>query len=145
MTSAAVVAYHRQNREVKISYAGHPPVLYKRSTDKSWAYIRRLKTNWERQGFPLNLPLAIDETTQYPEISLPVLPGDRFIIYTDGIIDTPNILGKPFGLTRLKNVLDENSESPLPVLKSAVLKRLERFSENALNHDDITLIVLEIS
>ncbi|MCP4369078.1 MAG: serine/threonine-protein phosphatase, partial [Deltaproteobacteria bacterium] len=30
MTTAAVVAYYSQENEARISYAGHPPVLYKR-------------------------------------------------------------------------------------------------------------------
>jgi len=38
MTTAAVVAYYSQESEAKVSYAGHPPVLYRRTTDMAWSF-----------------------------------------------------------------------------------------------------------
>lgn len=73
-----------------------------------------------------------------------MIPGDRLFVYTDGIIDTPNPEGESFGLARLKDILDATSAAPLPVLKSAVLKTLQQYSEKELTHDDVTLIALEI-
>jgi len=40
MTTAAVVAYYSKETEVSVSYAGHPPVLYKHAADKAWAFAR---------------------------------------------------------------------------------------------------------
>ena len=73
-----------------------------------------------------------------------MIPGDRLFVYTDGIIDAPNPFGESFGLKRLKDVLDENAAAPLSELKSTVLKTLTQYTQKKLNHDDITLIVLEI-
>ena len=71
-------------------------------------------------------------------------PGDRLFVYTDGIIDTPNPEGESFGLVRLKDVLDANAEASLSELKSAVLNTLKQYAKKELNHDDVTLIALEI-
>ncbi|CAB1070819.1 hypothetical protein D1AOALGA4SA_1049 [Olavius algarvensis Delta 1 endosymbiont] len=54
----------------------------------------------------------------------------------------PNV--ESFGLTRLKEVLDANSEVPFPALKSAVLQELHEFAEKGLTYDDMTLIAMEI-
>ena len=144
MTTAAVVAYHRPEGRVKISYAGHPPVFHKKAADKTWSYIKPAKRKDQSGGFPINLPLATDIDTHYAEVAISTGPGDRFFVYTDGITDALNSSGQPFRLKRLKNVLDENSEVPLADLKSSVLKRLNRYTDKEIDHDDITLIALEI-
>ena len=144
MTTAAVVAYYRQESEARISYAGHPPILYRRTDDKSWSFARPSDRKDKSKGFLLNIPLAIELDTIYEQFTISMVPGDRLFVYTDGIIDTPSPEGESFGLTRLKDVLDANPKATLSELKSVVLKRLHDYAEKELSHDDITLIALEI-
>jgi sigma-B regulation protein RsbU (phosphoserine phosphatase) len=144
MTTAAVVAYYSQENEARISYAGHPPVLYRRVSDKAWSYARPPGRKGQIDGFPINIPLAIDLDTLYGQITISMAPGDRLFVYTDGIIDTPSPEGESFGLSRLKDALDANTGVPLSELKSAVLKTLHQYSGKELTHDDVTLIALEI-
>ena len=132
MTTAAVVAYYREKRQAIISYAGHPPVLYSRAKDKAWSYARLPDRNDQSDGFLRNIPLAIDLETLYGQLTIPIVTGDRLFVYTDGIIDAPNPEGKSFGLSRLKEVLDTNTNVPLSELKSAVLKALHQYSKIAL-------------
>ena len=144
MTTAAVVAYYRQESEARVSYAGHPPVLYQRANDRVWSYARPPGRKGQSDGFPLNIPLAIDLDTHYSQITIAMTPGDQIFAYTDGIIDAPNPGGERFGLARLKDALDASTGAPLSELKSAVLKTLHEFTKKKLTHDDITLIVMEI-
>jgi sigma-B regulation protein RsbU (phosphoserine phosphatase) len=144
MTTAAVVAYYSRESIAKISYAGHPPVLYRRASDKAWSYARPPGRKGQSDGFPLNIPLAIDLDTQYGQLTIPMTTGDQLFVYTDGIIDAPSPEGECFGLARLKDVLDANTKTPLSELKSAVLKTLHQHTKNELTHDDITMIALEI-
>ena len=144
MTTAAVVAYYRQENIARISYAGHPPVLYRRAIDKVWSYARPPGRKGQSDGFPLNIPLAVDLDALYGQLTISMIPGDRLFVYTDGIIDTPSPEGESFGLTRLKDVLDANAAAPLSKLKSAVLKTLNQYAQKELIHDDLTLIALEI-
>jgi sigma-B regulation protein RsbU (phosphoserine phosphatase) len=144
MTTAAVVAYYSQEGKAKISYAGHPPVLYRRTVDKAWSYARPPKRESQSDGFPLNIPLAVDLDTLYDQLTISMHPGDRLFVYTDGVIDAPDPEGKSFGMMRLKNVLDANAEASLSELKSAVLKTLNQYSQKELSHDDVTLVALEI-
>lgn len=90
------------------------------------------------------MPLAIDLDTHYAEFTVPMIPGDRLFVYTDGIIDAPNPVGERFGTKRLKEVLDANQGKPLAELKSNVLKELTQYISHDPTHDDITLIALEV-
>jgi len=144
MTTAAVVAYYREESEARVSYAGHPPVLYLRSNARFWSFARPPGRKGQSDGFPLNIPLAIDLDTRYSQITLSMTPGDRLFAYTDGIIDAPNPGGESFGLARLKDALDANIGASLSEIKSAVLKTLHEFTETEQTHDDVTLIAMEI-
>jgi sigma-B regulation protein RsbU (phosphoserine phosphatase) len=144
MTTAAVVAYYREECEARVSYAGHPPVLYQRANDKVWFYARPPDRKGQSDGFPLNIPLAIDLDTLYSQITISMTPGDRLFAYTDGIIDAPNPEGESFGLARLKDALDTNTGASLSELKSAVLKTMHEYTETEQNYDDVTLIAMEI-
>ena len=144
MTTAAVVAYYREENKARISYAGHPPVLYRLAKDKNWRYARPPGRNGQTDGFPLNIPLAVDLNTLYGQLTISMVPGDRLFVYTDGIIDAPNQEGESFGLDRLKDVLDANTGASLSELKKAVLKTLHQYTKQELTYDDITLIAMEI-
>ena len=80
MTTAAVVAYYTQEKEVRVSYAGHPPILYKRIGEMAWSYAKPLGLKGQSDGFPLNIPLAIDLDTQYGQLTISMKPGDRLFI-----------------------------------------------------------------
>ena len=144
MTTAAVVAYYTHESEARVSYAGHPPVLYRRASDKAWSYARPPGRKGQSDGFPLNIPLAVDLDALYGQLTISMSPGDRIFVYTDGIIETPSPVGESFGLKRLKDVLGANAAAPLSELKSAVLKTLHQHTEQELTHDDLTMIAIEI-
>jgi sigma-B regulation protein RsbU (phosphoserine phosphatase) len=144
MTTAAVVAYYTEDREARISYAGHPPLLYKRTDDKAWSYAWPLELKDRNGNAMKSIPLAIELDTDYEEFTIPMNPGDRIFIYTDGIIDTPDPDGNMLGLERLKNILDVNATATLAELKAAVLKALNLYALKELTHDDVTMIALEI-
>ena len=144
MTTAAVVAYYSQESKAKISYAGHPPILYRRVTDTSWTFARPPDRKGLSDGFPINIPLAIESDTRYGQFAIPMTTGDQLFVYSDGIIDAPSPEGESFGLARLKKVLDANIKASLTQLKSAVLRELHQHTKKELTHDDITMIAMEI-
>ena len=144
MTTAAVVAYYREESEARVSYAGHPPVLYQRVSERVWSYAKPPGRKGQSDGFLLNIPLAVDLDTLYSQITISMTPGDRLFAYTDGIIDAPNPKGESFGLARLKDALDANAGASLSELKATVLKTMHEFTETEQTHDDVTLIAMEI-
>ncbi len=143
MTTAAVVAYHGVKGEFSFSYAGHPPVLLKRASEKTWSECI-LDNEGTGYGPGINLPLAVTPQTLYNQQVMPVSSGDRLLVYTDGLTEATNKAGELFGIERLSNVLNANADLPLSKLKSAVLQEVQRHSGNGLTHDDVTLIIIEI-
>ncbi|MFC1829952.1 PP2C family protein-serine/threonine phosphatase [Thermodesulfobacteriota bacterium] len=144
MTTAAVVAYYREENVAKVSYAGHPPVLYRRAAEKAWSFAKPQGRKGLNNGPPMNIPLSVEPDTPYGQLTIPMTIGDQLFVYTDGIIDAPSPGGEPFGLARLKDALDANEGASLSDLKSAVLETLNHYTEKELSHDDVTLIALEI-
>jgi len=144
MTTAAVVAYYRNEHKALISYAGHPPVLYKRATDEMWSFATPPDREIQSDFLPMNLPLDIFHYTEYRQFAITLEPGDRLFVYTDGITEAFNSEGELFGKDRLKDILDQNGSIPLSELKAAVLRALHQYTNKGLTHDDITLIALEI-
>jgi sigma-B regulation protein RsbU (phosphoserine phosphatase) len=144
MTTAAVVAYYSREGEASVSYAGHPPVAYKRTTDNAWSFARPPVHNVQGDAPPINIPLAVAPDTLYGQLTIPLAPGDRLFVYTDGITEASSPEGDVFGYARLKDVLDANTNAPLAELKSAVLRAVHQHAKKALTHDDVTLIALEI-
>ncbi len=144
MTTAAVVAYNSDKEMAYVSYAGHPPVLYKRKTDRAWSFAVFPHGNGPAEEIPMNIPLAVDADVLYKQIEIPMVSGDRLFVYTDGITEAPSPNGDLFGQRRLKDVLDANPKDSLSEIKSVVLQELVQHTKNNLTHDDITLIALEI-
>lgn len=119
-------------------------MLFKRATDETWSFATPPDRKFPADRIPMNLPFDIFPDTEYRQFALPLEPGDRLFVYTDGITEAFNPEGEMFGKDRLKNILDQNRSSPLSGLKSAVLRALHQYTRSGSSHDDITLIALEI-
>lgn len=144
MTTAAVVAYDAERGMACVSYAGHPPVLIMRHAEVTWSFAIPTK-EIELGGPPTGLPLAVARDTQYGQFAIPAAPGDRLFVYTDGVTETSGPDGELFGSGRLRRVLDADPNLSIAEVKRTVLRALKQHSSGELKHDDVTLIVLEIS
>ena len=82
----------------------------------------------------------------YTEASLPFSPGDRVIVFTDGIPEAPaRTGGELFGDERLLAFLTEHRGQAPEALAAALLERLASWSGVAAGDgqaDDVTLVVL---
>jgi serine phosphatase RsbU (regulator of sigma subunit) len=71
-------------------------------------------------------------------------PGDRFVLYTDGIPEAPTLSGEEFGMERFKSFLAEHAGSSAQELCDALMKHLTAWSGSTRErHDDLTLIVVD--
>lgn len=139
LTTAAILSYYLGDSRLYFSYAGHPPALL-RAGQSGWEPLVLEDTT-----APANLPLGVMRTVHYDQQSIPVQPGDRFVIYTDGVLECPDHGGCLFGDERLGAVLSHNADSPLTELKQAVSSELRTWAGGALGHDDCTLMAVEVS
>jgi serine phosphatase RsbU (regulator of sigma subunit) len=70
-------------------------------------------------------------------------PGDRLVIYSDGLTDSQNSAGEYFGRARLQEIILAQTDQPAAALHQAILDSAESFTAGQEQTDDLTLVVLE--
>jgi len=134
----ATGAYVFMNMEKKfMSYAaaGHPPLLL-------WRTSTGLASEVLENGLPLGL---LPEAT-YSAVEVPVEPGDKVILYTDGIPETTSPSEQEFGADLLKGFLESNHNLAADMFADLLLDELSGWSEHPKGQgqqDDITLLVID--
>lgn len=76
--------------------------------------------------------------------SAQLMPGDRLVLFTDGIVEAPNADGEEFGEQRLVEVLAHHRMARADELRDAVMADVRSHCAGKLN-DDATLIILAVA
>ena len=116
------------------SSAGHnPPFLL---GSKNRAAPQAL----ERTG----IPLGMFEEMSWDQNLVHLAPGDRLVLYTDGITEAQNQQGAFFGPERLLSVAQAKLGCSAQVIQAALLEAVHEFVGPASGptQDDITLVIL---
>jgi hypothetical protein len=116
---------------LRFASAGHlDPYVYR-------ARYRRLEllSAW---GFPL----GVRRREPFHESVVRFEPGDRLILYSDGLIEALNDDGEPFGFERFEGVILSRGEKGADALKQALLESVKTFTRNRPPEDDQTLVVV---
>jgi PAS domain S-box-containing protein len=80
------------------------------------------------------------------EIAIPLLPGERYLIYTDGLTEAVNNDKEPYGAKRLTELLSGSTDGITPeAILDTVMGDIKRFSSGAPYHDDLTVIALQVT
>ena len=81
----------------------------------------------------------------YPVCNLSINPGDRFLLYTDGVIEPENASGDSFGDRKLEQVVRTYQSRPPSELSDQLLSEIRIWQPASLDQqDDITLIVIDV-
>lgn len=73
---------------------------------------------------------------------LEIRPGDRLVLYTDGLTDAASPSGDRFGLERLRTAIEESCAGGAGETAGAVIGSVLRFQGDADPADDLALLVL---
>ena len=92
-------------------------------------------------GFPIGLEETIEDFVFQAQVYLN--PGDIVILYTDGITEAENYLGKHYGLEKLCAVVQQNWKESANDIRQAVIGDLRSHIGVEKVYDDITLVVLK--
>lgn len=125
--------YDPATRELRYSCAGHNPPRVKNCHDGSITSLEPAR----------NLPLGISEAEDYEESVYVLRPGDRVILYTDGITEAMNAHGEQFGIERLDAVLEACHPQAGQLIES-VLAALDAFTGGRPPEDDRTILVARV-
>jgi len=134
LTSAAYLWIDTKNHTARYSAAGHPPLLCWRDARGE---LERIESN--------GLLFGVADDCEYPLCNLTVESGDRFLIYTDGLVEPENARGESFGDRQLEQVVRNNLGLPAPELLQQLLSELRKWRPGSISQqDDITLIVVDV-
>jgi len=139
MTTAVVATYSRPDASLYYAYAGHPPMLLRRRLEERWEPLQPRETE-----DLVGLPLGATDEAGHEQQQVPLIQNDRVFLYTDGVCEAPNADGELFGMQRLRSVLDSAADKPVGELVDTVLDALRSHTDDCLDHDDVTFLVLEV-
>jgi hypothetical protein len=133
--SAGYLFIDTENQTATYAGAGHPPLLLWRGSEQK-IYEYREK----------GIILGQFEDARYQNIELNLKSGDRFLLYTDGIIEATNNSGDFFGWDHFKDFITSHGSLPVGQFSDALIQRIfswsGKHSEEALD-DDLTLVVAD--
>ncbi|PYQ29515.1 MAG: hypothetical protein DMF56_11150 [Acidobacteria bacterium] len=132
LVTVTVVLLDRAKRRAIIASAGHPPVILRRA-DGSVASIDLFAP-----------PLGVRLPVTIPQRTIDLLPGDVFVLHSDGVYETRNEAGETYGLERLAALVQQHDGSA-ESLRDAILKDVECFRGSELQDDDVTVVVAKLS
>ena len=130
--TAVYILLNRKKKTVKIASAGHPSVIY-------------LPVNGLPEILsPVGDILGVFENVSMDLLEMDVSAGDRFYIYTDGIIesDGKNDINREQGLKNLVKQIAECSKVSIDTSIDQIITGL--FGKNPALSDDILLLGFEV-
>jgi len=92
-----------------------------------------------------NKPCGLFEGETFNEVQIPIKPGDRIILPTDGIIDAEQPSGDKFGVEALNNSSLASRELSAPEALDKIFGDVLTFSEGTPQFDDMTLVVVDVT
>ncbi|HKE26745.1 MAG TPA: SpoIIE family protein phosphatase [Bryobacteraceae bacterium] len=129
----ATVFYALLHADGKLSYvnAAHcPPILARAGADLA---------ELDATGMPVGL---VDGAT-FEVAQCQLAPGDKLIVYSDGVTEAQDPSGAFFGKKRLYDLATGHASGTCAQIHDAIQRALATFTEGAAQSDDITLVVLE--
>ncbi|MCB1314341.1 MAG: SpoIIE family protein phosphatase [Leptospiraceae bacterium] len=120
-----------RNNSVQMSNAGHNPVILLKRGDKRVFEVKKMGP-----------PLGLMEDFEYESRKIPTAAGDKYLIYSDGLVETPDRAGEQYTLQRAVKLFRRSYQSSN---KDIVTQIGDDFTDFAYHYkDDVTFMVLEI-
>ena len=133
--TAAYVYMDLEKNLTRYAGAGHPPVLqWRKSTGKT----NKLLEN--------GLILGMFEEAGYEALEFSLEPGDRYVLYTDGVLEAANTAQEQFGADRFMRFIENQNNLDVDQFSQAFLTELSGWTNQTSEQgqqDDITLLVVD--
>jgi sigma-B regulation protein RsbU (phosphoserine phosphatase) len=121
-----------QSGALVYSNAGHnPPILLRAAEPEQVVLLRNT-----------GMPLGVEESALWPARQVQMASGDVLVMYTDGVTDAEDVDGAWYELDRLEAVVKRSRGGTAQAVRDAILADVQRFTRNAVQADDMALVVL---
>lgn len=133
--TAFYAIFNPATRELRYATAGQSP-------PRVWRCGQRRAEQLNEGG---NLPLGLMPDLVYESATTQLNPGDKLVLYTDGIIEATDRQNKLFGVGRLDYLLSESCHLSAQQVVDHIVHAVGGFSNYAPADDDRTLVVATVS
>ncbi len=126
-----LAVFNTASGELQCVNAGHNPPAWQHG-DAAWDYLR----------IKHSVALGVSCKAKYVAVPVQLAPGDRLLMYTDGVTEAMNGNREQYGEARFLeylNTLDASGE----IMISTLRYELNIFAEGTPQSDDITLLALD--
>ncbi len=128
----AAVRFSMRGRRATFAAAGHPPAIV-----VSNGVLRLLDSQSGILG-------CLSETAPSESVAeIELAPGDRLVLYTDGLVEVFNRSEDMLGVEGLEELVLQSATRALPEMKQAILEGAAAWRHGALA-DDVSLVIVEI-
>ncbi len=126
--TAAYVYLDAASATLRYSAAAHPPMLLLRGGS-----VVEVAEN--------GLMLAAFSFATYSTAEYPLEPGDRLVLYTDGLLEAANATGEEFGSHRLSALLKDGARLNPEAAADQIISSLQAWSKS--QNDDLTVLICD--
>jgi sigma-B regulation protein RsbU (phosphoserine phosphatase) len=126
-----------QKRTLTMANAGHTPLLLCRDVGKVIVPV-------QGKGLVLGVVQEDKFSKALTEERLDLFPGDRFILYSDGVSELMNPVSEEFGMERLETWLRVNSHLWSEDAVKSLTEALELHRAGQQQSDDITILTCRV-
>ncbi len=84
-------------------------------------------------------------TAMMDEVIVDLKKADRFLIYTDGLIDANNPERNSYGIQRLNEALARAHDCDADSMITLLMDDIKKFTRDAPYHDDLTILALQVT
>ena len=129
-------------RTLTYARAGHCPLIYIPGPYASERRAQVLLPDGMVLGLSLDVGHMFNQLLE--ECTLPLGPGDLFLLYTDGITEAMNADGDCFGDGRLSALLEEHGDLPSDQLRERIIREVVNFAGTPVQQDDMTMLIVRV-
>lgn len=122
-----------ETREFTYTSAGHPPMVFQHSGAQACLV--------ELDGMPIGLVPAGQEFSQQ---TIVLAPGDRVVIYSDGLTDMMNVDAQKFGSDRLLDTMNRVANMPIDQAVKELNNDVQVWKGRASSTDDVAILACEL-
>ncbi|MBK7863743.1 MAG: SpoIIE family protein phosphatase [Archangiaceae bacterium] len=126
----SALEYDPATRKAEAFLAGVPPLLVLQANGAV--------ASKQAPGRPLG-----GDQAQFGQVELTLQPGERLLMFTDGLNEMKQPNGRPLGLRLLGQLFAKTRALPLDEAAASLMKQLDEARRDTEQEDDMTFVILE--